>query len=47
MEACLALARVSHTPVPYWLSRPLVELNDWLQTAVKMNKKGGEPRRGS
>jgi hypothetical protein len=41
MEACLGLSVKTSTPVPYWLTRPILELNEWLQVYMDMCGKGG------
>jgi hypothetical protein len=30
---------VTYTPVPYWLDRPIFELDEWLQVAISIQKK--------
>jgi hypothetical protein len=29
---------VTYTPIPYWLSIPIIELGEWIETAKKQNK---------
>lgn len=40
MKTCLMMARVNHTPVTFWLELPLLELGEWVQTAMNMQGKG-------
>jgi len=44
MEQCMILAQNNNTPVPYWLSRPLWELRDWIRiNNVVISKREGKP----
>jgi hypothetical protein len=39
-DCALALAGAdTHTPVTYWLSIPLIELSEWIDTIEKFQKK--------
>ena len=37
----MALALATHTPVPYWLSLPVVELGDWVDDVAAAMKARG------
>ena len=38
MQASLSMASVYHTPVDYWLSVPLLELQEWADVAREMSE---------
>ena len=40
MEISLGMSIVAHTPVPYWLSMPVVELFIWEETLARLRKEG-------
>ncbi len=39
MEIALKMSIESYTPVPYWLSRPLIELTNWIKVLLNLQKK--------
>jgi len=45
METCLGMSFKTHTPVPYWLSRPLGELFMWVDVCISMKGGGGRGKR--
>ena len=37
-KATLAMSVATYTPVPYWLSMPLIELARWVEDFLQMQK---------
>jgi hypothetical protein len=41
MEIALKMSIESFTPVPYWLSKTLKELTDWMEVFINLQKRKG------
>jgi len=41
MDSCLRMSIRTSTPVPYWLSRSINELTEWIQSLLDIQEKGG------
>jgi hypothetical protein len=40
MKIALSMSSAYHTPVDFWISRPVKELHGWLSVASDMSKEG-------